>query len=329
MTIHRRNSPRDSRKHDRFSRFGLWRAEVINTDDPQNRGRIQVRVLQLHPAAITPTADTKPGEAKSDVLVVSNASGATPRAGVPKDACPWAEPCVPFGGKKNFNSGHLMVPYVGSTVWVAFEQGYSGRAVWLGSWLGRNELPEEIGTGAKMKDVRLIRTAFGHLLLFDETEGAEKLYLGIAPSTGDRVRFLEFDEAGAAVTLSNEPSGIGSGTRIYMTETQLLVEAGTTKLTLNHNNDVTLETGTNCTLTVTGNVAIDASGNVTIGAGAVQGVCLAPLLTTLSNFMTLYASHTHTITSGSSAGTTTPPITGSPVTPVAGVDSSLTVKAKA
>lgn len=342
----------------RFKRFGPYRAEVLSTEDDQHRGRIQVRVLQIHPPAIQPTADTTSGAPKESVLNKVTSTGASPRAGVPPDACPWAEPCLPFGGRKGGNSGHIQLPYVGSTVWVMFEQGYSGKPVWMGSWLGKNEVPDEISTSTDMADIRLIRTEFGHLLLMDDSADAARTFLGIAPTTGDRVRFLELDETNKEVRLFNDPdgAGTGTGTRIYMTEDEILISkgnptsnvslqlndslikltAGTTTLTMNKNGNVSIVSGTNCNLTVTGNVDITATGNVDIaatgtvglGVGAVAGVCLAPLLTTLSNFMTLYSGHTHTITGGSSAGTTSTPDTGAPTAPVAGVDSSFTVKAK-
>lgn len=341
----------------RFKRYGLYRAEVLRTDDGQHRGRIQVRVLQMHPPAVQPTADTISTAPKESVLNKVTSTGASPRAGVPPDACPWAEPCVPFGGKKGGNSGHITLPYVGSTVWVMFEQGFSGKPIWMGSWLGTGEVPQEIAAATSMEKIRLIRTEFGHLLLMDDTTGAERCFLGVAPTTGSRIRFLELDEANQEVRLFNDPdgAGTGTGTRIYMTEDEVLIskgdpasnvslqlndslitlKAGTTTITLNKSGDVTLSTGTNCTLSVTGNVAVNASGDVTLGTGAAQGVCLDSLLAIINTAYGIFDNHAHEVIGGSSAGWTGGPggPAGTPATvtmvpPVLGVNSSSTVKAK-
>jgi len=278
-------------KHDRFARFGLWRAEVINVADPEFRGRIQVRVLHLHPPGLQPSSSGDAGgAAKSDILVKANTTGATAFEGVPPDSCPWAEPAYPFGGKKGFNAGFVMTPYVGSTVWVAFEMGYSGRPVWFGSWLGKDEIPEEIVNADKMQDIRLIRTEFGHLLLFDDTPSDARAFLGVCPDTGDRVRFLELDEANKEVRLFNDPdgAGTGTGTRIYMTEDEMIiskgdpasaqvitldsskieVKAGTSVVTITKNGDITISSPAgNITATAGGNAVVNATGSVGVTAG--------------------------------------------------------------
>jgi hypothetical protein len=303
-------------RHDRFARWGLWRAEVLNTEDPEHRGRVQVRVLHLHPPGLQPAAaESSDGTAQSDILVQANTTGATPFEGVPPDACPWAEPCFAFGGKKGFNSGAIMVPYVGSTVWVAFEMGFSGRPVWFGSWLGKDEIPEEIAEATNMADIRLIRTEFGHLLKMDDTDSTETCFLGIAPLTGDKIRFLEFDEPNTEVRLfndpANDPAAAGSGTRIYMTEDEMIiskgdpanaqvitidankieVKSGTSIVTINKNGDIAIAAagkvttnstaatemtaGTGLTITVTGNASINATGNAEViatGAATIGGV---------------------------------------------------------
>jgi len=66
--------------------YGKYRATVVNNLDPEQRGRIQ---------AIVP-----------DVL------GLIPSS--------WAMPCVPIAGKQQ---GIFMIPQIGASVWIEFEQG--------------------------------------------------------------------------------------------------------------------------------------------------------------------------------------------------------------
>ena len=304
--------PGDNRedKSKRFKRFGIYRAEVLRTDDSQFRGRIQVRVLHLHPTAIQPTADTTSTRPKESILAKVTTTGATPRSGVPPAACPWAEPCYPFGGKKGGNSGFIMTPYVGSTVWVMFEHGYSGKVVWMGCWLGSNDIPDEIANPAAMANIRLIRTEFGHLILMDDTPGTERMFLGVAPATGARVRFLEFDEANAEVRLHNDLGG--TGTKIFMSDGEILLSAGGT---------------TSLSIKKTGEVTILTAGPITLGTGPTQGVCLDSLIAVITTAYAVYDAHTHTITGGSSAGTTSIP-SALQIAPTIGVNSSASVKAK-
>lgn len=46
----------------------------------------------------------------------------------------WAKPCVPVAGL--LQSGVFLVPPIGSSVWVEFEQGDPGRPIWTGGFWG-------------------------------------------------------------------------------------------------------------------------------------------------------------------------------------------------
>lgn len=73
---------------------GLYRGLVLRTDDPENRGRVQVKVPDLN------------GDGAFD----------------------WALPCIPPTGAS------LVLPALGAPVWVMFEHGDPDHPVWLGSW---------------------------------------------------------------------------------------------------------------------------------------------------------------------------------------------------
>src|SRR5208337_3789347 len=79
--------------------YGKYRGTVINNVDPEQRGRIQ---------AIVPTV-----------------SGLLPTS--------WALPCVPVAGQQ---SGIFIVPQIGASVWIEFEQGNPDLPIWTGGFWG-------------------------------------------------------------------------------------------------------------------------------------------------------------------------------------------------
>ncbi len=79
--------------------YGKYRATVVTNIDPESRGRIM---------ALVP-----------DVLGLAPSS--------------WALPCVPMAGKQQ---GTFMVPQIGASVWIEFEQGEADYPIWTGGFWG-------------------------------------------------------------------------------------------------------------------------------------------------------------------------------------------------
>lgn len=77
--------------------FGKYRATVLNTLDPETRGRIQVQLGDRY--------------------------GLFPST--------WANPAFPFAGKGN---GVVALPQIGSSVWVEFEAGDPDFPIWTGGF---------------------------------------------------------------------------------------------------------------------------------------------------------------------------------------------------
>lgn len=118
--------------------YGKYRGLVSDNADPDNRGRIKVRVPSVLGTAV---------------------SG-------------WAEACLPYGGLKDV--GFFSVPPVDAQVWVEFEEGNVSRPIWTGTvWQVSSDVPEDAGASAP--DVRVLKTRSGHMLLFDDTDDAEVL----------------------------------------------------------------------------------------------------------------------------------------------------------
>lgn len=324
-----------------LNRQGLYRGTVVSVDDPQHRGRIQVRVTLLHPASAPAGAVLDGPDDESKVLF------APPGEGVPDDACPWAEPCFPWGGFKDTNedegnqtSGFFALPVVGAKVWVAFDGGFTGRPVWLGTWFSESEIPEEITDPSA---IRLIKTPAGNLLLFDDA--TPRILLATPEGTPPRsVRFIELNDSTQTTTIQNSEDNsqkivlnaaaktttiqegnssiiidgdsktvvvdnAGGSSNVTMTQTQVIISVGSVTLTIDGS------TG-DITLAGAADVDIQASGDVLLGSGAALGVMLDTMITK-------YNAHVH------SGVTTGPGSSGPPAAPlVPGTDSSLTVKAK-
>lgn len=79
--------------------YGKYRGTVVNNEDPESRGRIQVNVTDV------------------SNFMVSN----------------WAMPSLPVAG---FQSGISAVPSTGAGVWVEFEQGDPSYPIWTGCFFG-------------------------------------------------------------------------------------------------------------------------------------------------------------------------------------------------
>lgn len=129
--------------------YGKYRGLVVDNADPEQLGRIKVRV--------------------PSVLGTEVVTG-------------WALPCLPYGG--DVNQGFLFIPEVGAGVWVEFEEGDVEFPIWVGSFWskpgGESELPKpnkpdgSEETGVQDPPTRkIIKTKKGHTLQFEDKDGDE------------------------------------------------------------------------------------------------------------------------------------------------------------
>lgn len=84
--------------------LGKYRGVVVNNQDPQQMGRIQVIVPDV--SELIPTG--------------------------------WAMPCVPFAF---LQMGLFVLPPVQAGVWIEFEQGDPDYPIWSGGWWGEGQIP--------------------------------------------------------------------------------------------------------------------------------------------------------------------------------------------
>jgi hypothetical protein len=120
--------------------YSLYRAEVMKNDDPEERGRIQVKCPEV---------------GHKDVL---------PR---------WVDPSFMAAGK---NRGWFWPPEVGDSVWVSFERGDPNRPnLYFGGWFGDKEVPKELGYAGKVPKKRGFSTRTGHTVIINEEAGKEAI----------------------------------------------------------------------------------------------------------------------------------------------------------
>jgi uncharacterized protein involved in type VI secretion and phage assembly len=112
---------------------GTYRGVVADNRDPQNRGRLQLRVPEVF------------GESVEE----------------------WALPCAPYGGRLK---GFYAVPAPGDEVWVAFEAGEPHQPIWLGGLWRDGEVPPDRSGQAATPGAKIHRSDRGLMLSLDDDE---------------------------------------------------------------------------------------------------------------------------------------------------------------
>jgi uncharacterized protein involved in type VI secretion and phage assembly len=111
--------------------YGKYRGLVEDNKDPQNLGRIKVKVPEV----------------LGDVV-----SG-------------WAWPCAPFVGSQ---AGFFAIPAKGSGVWIEFEAGDTSRPIWVGGWWGQQDVPLKPAGGKARPGTKLLRSDKGLTVALDD-----------------------------------------------------------------------------------------------------------------------------------------------------------------
>ena len=144
--------------------YGVYRALVVDIQDPTNRGRVQVRLPGL--------ADSEGGDLRL-----------------------WAAMCTPYAERDH---GLVILPEVDSQVVVAFEGGELRRPFVIGStWSDHLPLPD---APTPSNDIRLLRTRGDSRLEFDD--GATGPKISMSTQSGHHI-VLDAGAAEVTVTHSN------------------------------------------------------------------------------------------------------------------------------
>lgn len=118
--------------------WGKYRGFVEDRNDPEQLGRLKLRVPSLLGGAVTG----------------------------------WAWPASPYAGA---NVGFFFVPQVGDLVWVEFAEGELEHPLWTGcAWAkpgGTTEIPQEARDS--YPDQAVIKTRSGHVIILSDVSGSE------------------------------------------------------------------------------------------------------------------------------------------------------------
>ena len=150
--------------------YGKYRAVVVDNADPENRGRLRLRI---------------PSVLGADVV-----SG-------------WALPCLPYGGAPD--QGFFFIPEVDATVWVEFEAGNLDYPVWVGTFWGKPGGASDVPKPADEQSPptrKIIRTLKGSGIEIEDKDG-EEVFI-IKYNDGDKENTVTMNKDGIAVEDANE-----------------------------------------------------------------------------------------------------------------------------
>lgn len=202
--------------------YGKYRGFVVDNADPENRGRLKVRVPSVF----------------GDEVVTG-----------------WAMPCAPYGGAAD--QGFFFVPEVDAGVWVEFEMGSLDYPVWVGTYWakpgGTTEVPKP--ADAQSPPTRkIVRTLKGHGIEMEDKDGEEVFV--ITYNDGDKTNVITMNKDGLTVTDANENKVEMTKDGIAVTD------ANNNTVTMNADGVETVDANNNkVTLNGDGTKVADANGN--------------------------------------------------------------------
>lgn len=232
--------------------YPIMRGEVVINNDPLMLGRIKVRIHCVH-----------------------GISG----NGIKDEDLPWSYPCF-YGA--SYDSGSFIVPEVGNTVWLMFEDGDINKPVYLGGvygkgvskekcvgntgdsdvryqQLGKSEIPSEVGS---LNDKVIYKSPKGALIIVRESKGYESIIIE--------------DQLGQSITLSSPFKRNANISRLdNMDKFDLLDEQATVEIRTINDSEVTIkstknETEVRSVLLGTKNITLDASTKENANIGLVR-----------------------------------------------------------
>lgn len=111
---------------------------------------------------------------------------------VPPDGT--AQRAVQLLAKPCFPAGFFFIPQVGHQVWVEFAAGDVNEPLWSGAWYPEKGTPHTVADAPPTAAQKVIRTASGHVVQLDDTDGEEKVM--VSHKTGS---FVSIDKDGTVV----------------------------------------------------------------------------------------------------------------------------------
>jgi hypothetical protein len=177
--------------------FGKYKAFVVDNADPDNRGRLRLRI---------------PSVLGADVV-----SG-------------WALPCTPFGGANG--QGFFFIPDKDAGVWAEFEEGFLDRPIWVGTFWskpgGKSEVPDPGGSQSPPTS-KIIKT-INHTIELADGRNSEAIKITDAKNSNT----ITIDSKGIAIqdNFGNQITLANGGVTIKSNKIKLGDSAGPEKIVL-------------------------------------------------------------------------------------------------
>jgi hypothetical protein len=247
--------------------IGLLPGRVVATDDPDQGGRIRVRVEQVYG---DPTNESEY---------------------IPDERLPWARAAFIGAGD---GVGDFFVPPVGSQVWVSFWQGERTKPIWHGGWGVPSTVPAEFKSSyAPTPQARVIRTEGGQLMQFRWKKGEERFEV-LMPS-GTRLLIDDTTAAGPKIAAT-----LPSGRRIVADDKLNRIEAadatGQSVIIDGAGQKIMVTTPGEVDVTAGGNVIAAVGGNLLATVVGIVSVICATLNVTSAGVINLIAGGAVSIT---------------------------------
>jgi hypothetical protein len=149
--------------------YGKYRGIVTDVNDPENRCRIRAQV---------------------DSLLDGQQTG-------------WAMPASPFAGDGH---GMVMLPQVGSGVWIEFEAGNLNLPIWSGGWWADGQRPDPQG-----ERVRVIVSETGNQFVFDDDNDEVKIVHHGGPEITISASEIVMKVGGCELRIGNTDISLNNG----------------------------------------------------------------------------------------------------------------------
>ncbi len=198
--------------------------------------------------------------------------------------------------KPNFLPGFFFIPEVGAQVWVEFLAGDINCPIWTGVWYPNDASPKTSEGEAPTEFQKVIRTASGHVVELDDTEGQEKI--DISHASGAR---LMIDRNGSVLLVAGNKSFVFINAEAdevtILDKVQNLISLKGTGIVVGNKENTVIELNNNKKLRMSsaGSVQLTAPEVIidggTISLGGSNALPSSILLA--SKFLTLFDTHVH------------------------------------
>jgi len=167
--------------------WGKYRGVVVDRDDPEQLGRLKLRVPSLLADAVTG----------------------------------WAFPVAPYAGA---DLGFFFIPQVEDLVWVEFAEGELEHPLWTGcAWAkpgGRTEIPKE--AQSSYPDRQVLKSKSGNVIILSDSPGSEMITIRAKQDCE-----ITFDPNSNLITVKAQNVTVQSDRVLIQTTTQMPQELAT------------------------------------------------------------------------------------------------------